>query len=471
MAALTLASLLLAACGNPVLDAVKRITEAWDPSSSYWVRSYGGSSYDGAVQALATEDGGFVVAGNTRSFGSGGDDLWVAKYGSDAAIQWQYTYGTANDEYGNDLCLAADGGYALVGYGINDSSETYGMVLKIDSEGALVWQNIFSQNLTTVDDYSSFTTIRCLSDGGFFVVGTQKFDEFGDASTLNWDMWVLKLDSTGASVGQWRLDDGAYGYQSGLDVAPTSDGGCILLGDINIVGASTVDRTWVVKLTSSMAIEWQEYFANGDYEYPSSIQQTSDGGYIVLGRTIYPSTTRYDDAWVVKLASSGTLTWSKAYGSTSRDTANVILPTADGYLMAGRYQAASDGSGGDGYLIAMDTSGSILWQKIYGGALRDGIGSLFAWDGGYLCLGTTGYVPATPPTTGDLWLLHLDSEGGPSYASSSLWLGQDAAATTVDTSGSTPITTSGTIAPTAIGSGSLALARKTTAVTVTQLYP
>ncbi|MBL8966394.1 MAG: hypothetical protein JNG85_05240 [Spirochaetaceae bacterium] len=468
LAAAAAAALLAAAvgaCDNPVFLAVVRLTAAMQPpDSTYWVKTYGGASYDTGNKLLSTADGGFVLAGTTRSFGSGLGDIWLLKFGADAGLVWQYAYGTLDDESFGDLCLAPDGGYVLVG-NTSTASEYLGWAMKVDSSGAVSWSKRFP-GLLAGGDYSSFRGVEPLSGGGFLVTGAQQFD---DSGTIHNDMWLLKLDSSGNSVGQWRLDDGLFGSESGYDAIPTTDGGVAIAGSI-IGGAVPASRIWVVKLSSSMAISWQEYLANADSENATSIQQTADGGFAVFGRTRYPSATRYDDIWINKLTGAGSLSWSRAYGSVAQDNPGSLFAVSGGYVMSGRFQSASDGSGGDGIIVAVDEGGAVLWQKTCGGNLRDSL-NLIPWGGGFLGSGVTGYVVATPPTTGDLWLLKLDPTAGPSYASASLSLGQTGAATSVDTTGSVPTATTGIIATTAIAAVDAPATRVTTIAAVAQLYP
>ena len=90
-----------------------------------------------------------------------------------------------------------------------------------------------------------------------------------------------------------------------------------------------------MKLDSSGNVTWQKTYGGSGEDYANSIQQTSDGGYIVAGQT-YSFRASGFDAWVLKLDSSGNITWQKTSGGSSWDTANSVKQTSDGgYIVAG----------------------------------------------------------------------------------------------------------------------------------------
>jgi hypothetical protein len=129
-------------------------------------------------------------------------------------------------------------------------------------------------------------------------------------------------------------------------VQQTSDGGYIVAGSSNsinggIEGNHGSSDIWVVKLKGSGKREWQKCLGGSSYESATSIQQTSDGGYIVAGFTSsndgdITGNHGLTDAWVVKLDDSGNLNWQKCLGGTDEDRAHSIQETSDGgYILAG----------------------------------------------------------------------------------------------------------------------------------------
>jgi len=162
-----------------------------------------------------------------------------------------------------------------------------------------------------------------------------------------------------------------------------------------------------VRITGDPQSQWIKTYSGTAYDYANSIQQTSDGGYIVAGYT--NSTWGKDNAWVLKLDGNGNVQWQKTYGGTGGDVAYSIQQTSDGgYIMAG---TTPFGAGsGDAWVLKLDGNGNVLWQKTYGGGEgSDGASSIQqTFDGGYIVAGTTDSFGAG---TSDICLLRLDSDG------------------------------------------------------------
>ena len=174
------------------------------------------------------------------------------------------------------------------------------------------------------------------------------------------DCWVVKLNSRGEIEWQRCLggsyEDWAYSIQQ------TSDGGFIVAGetcsnDGDVSGNHGEYDFWVVKLNSSGEIEWQRCLGGSDYDYASSIQQTLDGGFIVAGYTksndgdVSGWHEGYDpyggdplpDCWVVKLNSSGEIEWQRCLGGSEIDGAKSIQQTTEGGFIVAGYSESNDG--------------------------------------------------------------------------------------------------------------------------------
>jgi uncharacterized delta-60 repeat protein len=168
---------------------------------------------------------------------------------------------------------------------------------------------------------------------------------------------------------------GGDGDESANCVNGTSSGGMIVAGYTTSFGAGNRDF-WVLKLDSQGSPLWQKTFGGPRDDYARSIQQTSDGGFIVAGVTKSFGAGDYD-AWVLKLRSNGSKQWQKTYGGKRGDYAHAVRQTADGgYIIAG--STGSFGHGGmDFWLLKLNSAGGIQWEKAYGGPKDE---SAFAVD-------------------------------------------------------------------------------------------
>ncbi|MDI6787632.1 MAG: hypothetical protein QME51_04610, partial [Planctomycetota bacterium] len=212
----------------------------------------------------------------------------------------------------------------------------------------------------------------------------------------------LKLTSTGSI--DWQKTYGGTGSDSAQSIQQTSDGGYIVAGVTQSFGTGSADF-WVLKLTSTGSIDWQKTYGGTGYDRANSIQQTADGGYVVAGNTTSFGAGS-NDFWVLKLNNDGTVAWQKTYGGTGGETANSIRQTSDGgYIVAG----TSDGAGVDFWVLKLNSDGSVVWQKTYGGT-----GDEYARpiqqtvDGGYI---VAGYTTSFGVGSYDIWVLKLNNDG------------------------------------------------------------
>jgi uncharacterized delta-60 repeat protein len=290
-----------------------------------WQRVYGGPAWD-EVRAIApTGDGGYVVAGWTGSFGGGWSrsDFWVLKLDGQGNIQWQKTYGGAEDDEAYAIAPTGDGSYVVAGW-----TESFGAgekdiwVLKLDGQGNVQWQKTYGGSGR---DWAF--DIAPTGDGGYVVAGGTCSFGFG-----NCDFWVLKLDGQGNV--QWQKTYGGPEHDGATAIAPTSDGGYVVTGGTESFGAGDWD-IWVLKLDEQGNVKWQKTYGGTDKDVATSIIPTSDGGYVAAGGT---QSFRVGDRniWVLKLDGRGDVQWEKTYGGPESDEATAIVLTSDGdYVMAG----------------------------------------------------------------------------------------------------------------------------------------
>jgi hypothetical protein len=359
-----------------------------------WTKCLGGTEWDYATSIQQTNDSGFIVAGYTKSndgdvSGNHGDyDYWVVKLGSLGDIQWQKCLGGTNTDFAYSIQQTSDEGFIVAGetYSNNgDVSVNHGYtdfwVVKLNSLGTIQWQKCLGGS--NIDGASS---IQQTSDEGFIVAGTTHSND-GDVSGNHggYDYWIVKLDSYGYI--QWQKCLGGTNPDLAYSIQQTSDEGFIVAGytqsyDCNVFGNHGYYDYWVVKLDSSGDIQWQKCLGGSNIDCASSIQQTSDEGFIVAGTThsndgdVSGNHGGYD-YWIVKLDSYGYIQWQKCLGGTNPDLAYSIQQTSDeGFIVAGytqSYDCNVFGNHGyyDYWVVKLDSSGDIQWQKCLGGSNID----------------------------------------------------------------------------------------------------
>jgi len=171
-----------------------------------------------------------------------------------------------------------------------------------------------------------------------------------------------------ASASYWAKAYGGNSWDSAFSVhsvRQTSDGGFIVAGYTDSFGAGSSDF-WVLKLDADGNVSWQKTYGGSSYDHAESIQQTADGGYIVAGRTNSFGAGNYD-LLVLKLDASGNVLWQKTYGGEQMDGAFSVQQTSDGGYIIGGMTESFNVESGDAWVLKLDGNGNVQWQKTYGG--------------------------------------------------------------------------------------------------------
>jgi hypothetical protein len=197
-----------------------------------WDKTFGGPKDDVGMSVVQTRDGGYIVAGRTASFGSGGDDIWFLKVDPEGLKQWNSTFGGQKDDVVLQVIELKDG-YALTGRTESaDSGGKKAFLLKTDLNGRKLWERYYGQN-------SSGISLQQTDDGGFIIAGSMNSPAIGK------DAMLIKTDPFGNE--QWIMPLGGPGENIGTSVVKSIDGGYVMAGITNSYGAGAEDA-WLVKV-------------------------------------------------------------------------------------------------------------------------------------------------------------------------------------------------------------------------------
>ena len=295
----------------------------------------------------------------------------------------------------------------------------------LSAQPTIQWQKTFGG---TYGDEAQ--VVQQTTDGGYIVAGytsSNDGDVFGNNGSL--DFWMIKLNADGAV--QWKktyggsLDESIYGMQQ------TLDGGFMAVGytrstNGDVSGHNGYFDAWVLKLDQNGNIQWQKALGGSDWEEAWDVQQTADGGYIVVGRSRFPDgdvTINHGDAdfWIVKLSSTGIIEWQRSHGGNDEDIAYAVKQTPDGgYIVAGEsYSTEGDVTGNHGnadfWVIKLNFDGKIEWEKSYGGSYLDRANDIqLTHDGGYIVFGISYSMDGDVignHGSGDFWVVKLSKTG------------------------------------------------------------
>lgn len=350
-----------------------------------WTKTYGGTLEDACESVIQTTDGGYIMAGETRSFGPG---IWcnvlIIKTNDVGDTLWTKVYGRTGNEVGMCVQQTSDGGYIIVGY--TDSFGAGGVdiiAVKTDSMGDTLWIRAYGWQYNDCG-----YCVRQTSDGGYIIGGDT--GSFGYFPAL-----LVKTDANGDTL--WTQ---VYGGGYIHSVEQLNDGGYICAGGRTL-------NEWDVYLirTDSLGNEmWVKFFGGAAYDKGYCVQQTDDGGFIIAGLTESYGAGHWD-VYLIKTDSLGDSLWTKTYGGTDFDNAWQVQQTNDGgYIVVGENQSIGPGSR-DVWILKTDGNGDTIWTRIYGGVEYDiGYSIQQTSDGGYIVGGKTASIGAGLT---DAWLLRL----------------------------------------------------------------
>ena len=341
------------------------------PPDSLWIRYYGGIEREWGGKLLLTSDGGFVLVGNTRSYGAGDYNVWMVKADTNGDTLWTRTYGGSALDQCSSVLQASDGGYVIAGK-TRSSGAGYAdyYLVKMDSMGVMEWSRTYGG-----DHMDECYTVKRTLDGGYILGGATW--SFGEGAS---DVWLVKTDADGDTL--WTRTYGGVHDDYCVDVVQVADSGYVMawMGDYSDQGV------WMAKLDSTGNLFWSRIVT--DPKGCWCFRQTLDGGFIFGGDSSTYGCEDYD-FWLMKTDDHGIPFWSRTYRSEYPDICYDVIETMDGgFAMAGYCEYCGSGYR-DFRMLKADADGDSMWSCTYGGSNSDECASVRQdADGCYLLAGT-----------------------------------------------------------------------------------
>jgi len=347
-------------------------------ASPGWMRTFGGAEVDRGYSVQQTSDGGYIITGETFSYGAGSNDVWLIKTDANGNKVWDKTFGGEYSDAGQSVQQTTDGGYIITGKKSRYGNMADVWLIKTDSNGNRQWDKTF---WGVSGDYGR--SVRQTSDGGYIITGETY--SYGPQPYSN--VLLIKTDAAGNTVWGKAFGRGGEYDDVGYSVQQTSDGGYIITGYTAIRRVFMSD-VWLIKTDSSGNKQWDKTFGRMPWDAGYSVQQTSDGGYIIAGDTA-SYLTNISDVWLIKTDSSGNRQWDKTLGGTEWDVGYSVQQTSDGDYVITGYTEALGTYTWNVLLIKTDANGDKIWDKTFEGAYSDvGYSVQQTSDGGYIITGS-----------------------------------------------------------------------------------
>jgi hypothetical protein len=389
--------MLLIATAIPVIGQVKNISIIRDDNEANptnngdkWIKTYGGPGIDYGKMVQLTNDGCYIVAGETwTGFGSSSvNDFWLLKIDAMGNKIWDKTYGF--DSY--DWCYAvrqtSDDGFILVGTSELEPHDSAIRLIKTDKYGIIEWDKKYFEGTTSGED------VIQTSDGGYAIFAKN------NSYQSNYKKFIIRADETGDIIWVKNITDIGLAW-CGENIKQTLDGGFIIAGCAR--GNSGSIGIKLIKLDSDGNFLWDKTFKPEEGGLGFSVQLTNDGGFIICGH-FSGGIGYYSGPWLIKTDSEGELIWESKIGASMREFGYSVQQTIDnGYIIAGSYLPLFNRCP---LLIKTDSEGQVEWRKTFGYYNGEVYSVQQTTDGGYITVGTAENI-----INFDLLLIKTDSEG------------------------------------------------------------
>ncbi|QRR00758.1 CBM96 family carbohydrate-binding protein [Dyadobacter sandarakinus] len=406
-----------------------------------WDKTFGGSSSDNIACVKPTADGGYIAAGSSASMADGdksrgswgGFDFWVVKLAADGTKEWDRTYGGQMDDQLVQVFQTSDGGYMLAGHSKSDAYAEKGAddqiagggsrgdfwLVKIDATGSKNWDKTIGG---TSDDI--LEDAKQTADGGYILAGSSTSGAGADKTQPSaglQDFWLVRVDAKGNII--WDRTIGSGSSDRNANIAVTADGGYILGGGVKSEDEANA-RAFAARMSEDGTVLWSRDLGVPNSEVWDMIA-TSDGGYAAAVSELVGEFNRPFS--LLKMDGSGTQTWRKTYtgGLTAYPLPDVAMSTvretADGGFLMGGFSNEAAGNDKSEYpkgrldvwIVKADANGAWQWDKTIGGHMVDHLIAFEATpDGGYILAAnsysSTGEDKSEPNRAGeDYWLVKL----------------------------------------------------------------
>src|SRR6185312_2041328 len=225
-----------------------------------WTKTYGGIGDEECYAMQQTNDGGYIFAGIDSSSGLGNYNVYLVKTNATGDTLWTKSYGGSNHDFGQAVQQTADGGYIIAGYTNSFSTGGYDDVylLKTDANGNLTWSKTYG-GLYTDDAFA----VKQTADGGYIIVGITSGFGISPYGSIN-DLYVIKTDASGGLT--WSKTYGQDGDDWAYSIIQTQDGGYAIVGHTNIDSTASLSDLYLIKINSIGDTLFTKSFGGVNYD-------------------------------------------------------------------------------------------------------------------------------------------------------------------------------------------------------------
>jgi len=315
-----------------------------------WTKTFGGSNYDTGEDIKETSDNGYIVVGHTLSYGNGEADVYLIKTDSLGNEEWMKTIGGPETDWGLSIRQTSDNGFIITGTTNISNPSNYDLYLvKTNEIGDIEW----------IRNYGGLgkergNSIIITNDNNYVICGYTT--SFGNG---DYDVFLIKANAAGDTI--WTKTYGGTEIDCGMSVKQTNDNGFIISGYTNSFGAGDMDF-YLIKTNEYGDTLWTKTFGGAAYDISYSIDITPENDYVITG---YGKSFGNGSmgAYLIKVNQMGNLLWTQIFEREFANCGISVQQTTDGGFIIGGTAISQDSTGltnSDVYLIKTDSDGTVV---------------------------------------------------------------------------------------------------------------
>ena len=372
------------------------------------IKNYGGTQDERGYAVQQTSDGGYVIVGSSTSYGAGGADLWVLKLDGEGEFMWSKTYGGQGNDIGKDIIQTSDGGYIITGYTKSYSSggDSDLWLIKTNangesclysdggtcSESSSKWVKIFG---TSGNDYGN--SVQETSEGDFIVTGKS-----GRIPSI----FVVRTNSLGEKIWENLYGNTSNSGDRGNYILERQDLGFLILG--KEMTNSSNDNLCLINIDGEGSEIWHSLYGGTNSDEGTYLSEVSGGGFIIAGSSKSYGNGNWDDMWLVKTSTGGSMEWQKTFGGSYDETGHYVHEkTEGGFMIVGSTESFGQGLF-DIWVISTDYTGNEIYSQTFGGSMDDKALKGAKLDNGTLLI--IGYTESFGNGGDDVLLISIDPD-------------------------------------------------------------
>jgi hypothetical protein len=350
-------------------------------------------------------DGGFIIAGETESYGLAERDMLLIRADANGNVLWSTSFGGPEREVLNDVIQLPDNGFLLIAekYQPDKQEGEFLTLIKTDENGKIIWKKIFDEGGNETEGFS----LQPTPDNGFIIAGMTKrlttvSSTFFTMRAEEQSVYLLKTDASGNKIWSKRLEYDTENISStATSVIVTKNGSYLIAGNIakkgrtdkkierpaQDVNMQDVRNMLLLKVKSNGALQWAREYEANKIMMGYSMLEKKEGGFIIVGNTAVSNSNL--DIFLMSVSEDGNVEWAKSYGGLRFESASdILLMTDGGILVTGITESYGSGAS-DVLLFKTDAKGNLQWAKTYGGKAEEYPSKMALTKDGIVMTGTT----------------------------------------------------------------------------------